>query len=335
VTADRVRQAGAALAGVAVRTPLLSASGLDAAVGAGVVCKAENLQRTNSFKFRGAYHHLVTLPGPVRDRGVVAASSGNHAQALALAARLLNTRATVVVPADIPATKADAIARLGATVVTYRRGVDDRDAIVADLAHSRGLAVVPSADSPAVMSGAGTVGLEFLTDVPDLSVLLVPVGGGGLAAGCATIAKAMSPRTRVIGVEPVAGNDTHLSLQAGRRVTVPAPETIADGLRHTTPAAGPFAINQRLLDDVLTVTDDQIAEAMALALTHLKVVVEPSGATGLAALIGGAVPSGWGRIGVVISGGNVDWAVLRSLTDRSIHSGLSRLRAGDRSEPAS
>ncbi len=332
LTAKHVRQAAAALAGAVIRTQVLANPGLDAAIGASVVCKAENLQVTNSFKFRGAYHHLLTLPEQIRSRGVIGASSGNHAQALALAARLLKTQATVVVPSDIPATKLEAITRLGARVVAYRHGVDDRDTVVAHLAERGGLAVVPSADSLAVMAGAGTVAWELLQDAPDLTALLVPMGGGGLAAGCATITKALCPWIRVIGVEPVEGNDTHLSLRHGRRIAVPAPVTIADGLRHTTPATAPFAVNQRLLDDVLTVTDDQIAEAMTLAFTHLKVVVEPSGAAALAAVTSGRVPGASGRMGVVLSGGNVDWSTLRSLINGRMHSGLPRLRTGDQAQ---
>ncbi|WP_369254121.1 threonine ammonia-lyase [Geodermatophilus amargosae] len=324
--ARHVAAAAAALEGVVERTPMLSSPALDAAVGAEVVCKAENLQRTNSFKFRGAYYHLLALSGERRGRGVVGASSGNHAQALALGGRLLDAPVHVVVPEDLPDVKLAAIARLGADIVTYRRGVDDRDRIVARLAHTHGLAVVPSADSLAVMAGAGTVGLELMQDAPGVGALLVPVGGGGLAAGCATVVTTHYPGVKVVGVEPAAGNDTLLSLRAGQLMAVPPPSTIADGLRHTAPAAGPFMINQRLLHDVVTVTDDEIAAAMALAFQHLKVVVEPSGATALAALLAGKAPVGSGRTGVILSGGNVDWTAYRSLTNGKMSHALPGLR---------
>jgi threonine dehydratase len=313
LTADDVRAAAARLAGTVVHTPLLTCAALDAELGATVLCKAENLQHTGSFKFRGAYHHLTSLTATQRARGVVGASSGNHAHALALAATMLGGRATVVVPADAPTVKLEAIARYGAEVVTYRRGCDDRDAIVARLAETRGLAAVPSANSVPVMAGAGTVAAEILADAPDVDTLLVPVGGGGLAAGCATLAKATSPHIRVIGVEPETGDDTRRSLHQGRRVSIAPPATVADGLTHTTPAPLPFRINLTLLDEVVTVPDRAIAEAMRLCFTHLKVVVEPSGATALAALAAGRVQPASGRMAVVISGGNVDWTRFRAL----------------------
>ncbi|MDI2129937.1 pyridoxal-phosphate dependent enzyme [Yinghuangia seranimata] len=325
VTAQAVEAAARLLDGVAVRTPMLSSPLLDAELGVRVAAKAENLQRTGAFKFRGAYHHVATLPPDARMGGVIGASSGNHAQALALAARLLGTRATVVIPHDVPLAKLDAIRRTGATVATYRRGVDDRDALVAELAAMHGLAVVPSADSVPVMAGAGTVAAEILRDAPDVDTLLVPLGGGGLAAGCATYVKAVKPGTRVIGVEPAGADDTRRSLLRGRRVSIPAPRTIADGLTHTTPSAGPFKVNRRLLDDVLVVDDHAIAEAVRLCFRHLHVVVEPSGATAMAALLGGALGGDPGRTAVVLSGGNVDWGTFRTMMEAD---GMGSVAAG-------
>jgi threo-3-hydroxy-L-aspartate ammonia-lyase len=312
-----IYQAAARLAGKITRTPVLSSPELDHALGAQVACKAENLQRTGAFKLRGALSHMLTLPGPALARGVIGASSGNHGHALAVAARMLGTRAVVVVPDDAPSVKVDAIAANGAQIHRYDRRSADRDAIVATIAESQRLCVVPSADSLQVMAGAGTVALEIMQELREPGVLLVPVGGGGLAAGCATIAKHIHPTVRLIGVEPASGDDTAQSLRAGRRVAIPPPTTIADGLTHTMPSPGPFAINQRLLDDVVTVDDDAIAEAMALCLRHLRVVVEPSGACGLAALIAGRLYGGCDKIAVVLSGGNVDWHTFRVLIDNS------------------
>lgn len=324
LTADGVRAAAEVLDGVAVSTPMLSSPELDAALGAAVLAKAENLQRTGAFKFRGAYHHVATLDPEARVRGVVGASSGNHAQALALTAGLFGTRATVVIPDDVPRGKLDAIRHLGGRVVTYRRGVDDRNALVAELAAAHDLAVVPSADSVPVMAGAGTVALEILRDAPDIDTLLVPLGGGGLAAGCATYVKAVRPSVRVIGVEPAGADDTRRSVRRGRRVVIRPPRTVADGLAHTSPALLPFRVNRRLLDDIVLVDDAAIARAMQLCFRHLNVVVEPSGATALAALVTGGVgrcAGEPGRTAVVLSGGNVDWATFRDLLERPSYPG--------------
>lgn len=313
-----IYQAAARLADKITRTPMLSSPELDQALGVHVACKAENLQRTGAFKLRGALNHMLTLPAPSLALGVIGASSGNHGHALAVAARTLGTRAVVVVPDDAPAVKVDAITASGAQVHRYDRRAADRDAIVARIADSQGLSVVPSADSSQVMAGAGTVALEIMQELPRPGALLVAVGGGGLAAGCATIAKHTHPGIKVIGVEPASGDDTARSLRAGQRVVIPPPATIADGLTHTTPSPRTFAINQRLLDDIVTVDDHAIAEAMALCLRHLRVVVEPSGACGLAALVARKLPETCGRIAVVLSGGNVDWYTFRVLID-NIH----------------
>ncbi|THA33014.1 threonine/serine dehydratase [Streptomyces sp. A1547] len=320
LTARDVQDAAANLEPVAARTPALTALSLDQAAGWPVVCKAESLQRTGSFKFRGAYHHASTLSTKERGEGLIGASSGNHAQALALAGKLLEVPATVVIPADAPAPKVEGVRALGGRVVTYRRACDDRDALVADIAARDGLAVVPSAGSRHVMAGAGTAALELLTEHPEIETLVVPVGGGGLAAGSATIAKHLHPGIKVIGVEPEDGADTLLSMRCGQRIALPeAPSTIADGLGHASPSPLTWAVNSRLLDDIVTITDQDITTAMAFAFRHLKVVAEPSGACALAAVLSGHVPHKSGTIGVVISGGGVDWPTFHRLISQPAH----------------
>nr|WSW64569.1 threonine/serine dehydratase [Streptomyces sp. NBC_00998] len=320
LTARDVQDAAANLEPVAARTPALTALSLDQAAGWPVVCKAESLQRTGSFKFRGAYHHASSLPAKERGPGLIGASSGNHAQALALAGKLLEVPATVVIPADAPAPKVEGVRALGGRVVTYRRSYDDRDALVADIAARDSLAVVPSAGSRHVMAGAGTVALELLTEHPEIETLVIPVGGGGLAAGSATIAKHLHPGIKVVGVEPEDGADTLLSMRCGQRIALPeAPSTIADGLGHTSPSPLTWAVNSRLLDGIVTVTDQDITTAMAFAFRHLKVVAEPSGACALAAVLSGRVPHESGTIGVVISGGGVDWPTFHRLISQPAH----------------
>lgn len=310
-----VLTAAALLDGIAVRTPNVASPALDDITGLRVLCKAENLQRTGSFKFRGAYHHATSIPHKERARGIVGASSGNHAQALALAGRILGVPATVVIPADAPNTKLEGAYALGAQVITYDRSREDRDAVVAEIAEKHGMNIIPSANSAQVMAGAGTAALELLTDHPHLTTLLVPVGGGGLAAGTAVIAKHLSPGIRVVGVEPHAGADTLASLRAGHRVTLDqVPQTVADGLGHTIPSELPWQVNAMLLDDVVTVTDPDITFAMEYAFRHLKCVVEPSGAVALAALLAHRLPKADGEVGVMISGGGVDLPMFHDLT---------------------
>lgn len=321
LTEHHVAQAAQLLSGVAVRTPMLSSRVLDRMTGVTAQFKAELFQHTNAFKFRGAYNHVMGLSPLSRARGVVGASSGNHAQALALTARLLGIHATVVVPEDCPQTKIAAIVADGASIVRYHRATDDRDKIVAGIAEETGAHIVPSSDAYSVMAGNGTVALEMLEDAPELDTLFVPLGGGGLAAGCATIAKALRPGIRVIGVEPEGANDTYVSWRRGERSTIPQVSTIADGLRHQAPSSRALAVNTRLLDDVVLVSDSEIAEAMRLAFTHLKAVPEPSGACAMAAVTSGRHLRGTRRVGVVLSGGNVDWSNFRTLADLGGRSG--------------
>ena len=301
LTADDVRAAAARLRGVAHRTPVLTSRTLDERVGAQVFLKAENLQRSGAFKFRGAYNAISTLPHGAK--GVAAFSSGNHAQAVALAASLLDVPAVILMPEDAPPTKLAATRGYGAEVVTYDRYTQDRDALGRALADERGLALVPPYDHAAVMAGQGTAALELIEDAGSLDVLVTPVGGGGLLSGSATIARELLPDVRVVGVEPEAGDDMRQSLASGERVTIDVPRTIADGLQTTSPGALPFEVIQRLVDEVVTVRDEQLVEAMRFLFERLKIVVEPSGAAAVAALLARRVEGS--RIGVVLSGGNV------------------------------
>jgi threonine dehydratase len=301
-----VEEAAGRLEGVAHRTPVLTSRTLDGRVGCPVLLKAENFQRGGAFKFRGAYNKVASLPADQRANGVVAYSSGNHAQAVALAAAAHGIQATILMPADAPRSKLEATRGYGAEVVTYDRYSEDRVELGEKLAADRGAALVPPYDDPMIIAGQGTAAMELLEDAGPLDILLVPVGGGGLISGCATAASALSPATTVIGVEPEAGDDTRQSLEAGHRVGIDVPRTIADGLQGNIPGRLTFPIIQRHVDRIVTVSDPQIVEAMVLLHDRLKVVVEPSGAVGVAALLSGAVPVDPGqRVGVVISGGNV------------------------------
>jgi threo-3-hydroxy-L-aspartate ammonia-lyase len=305
ITLQDVRSAAERLRGVAHRTPVLTSRTLDAATGAAVLCKAECFQRGGAFKFRGAYTMISQLDDAQLARGVAAYSSGNHAQAVAIAASLAGSPATILMPADAPAVKVEATRGYGAEVVTYDRYAQDREQLGRELAQSRGLTLVPPYEHPLIISGQGTVALELLQQEPRLDALLVPVGGGGLIAGCATAAKALAPSITVIGVEPQAGDDTRRSLAAGRRLRIAVPRTIADGQQAETPGELTFAINRALVDAVELVSDAEIVAAMRFAFDRLKVVLEPSGASALAALLAGRVRLPGRRVGVVLSGGNV------------------------------
>ncbi|HEV8175644.1 MAG TPA: threo-3-hydroxy-L-aspartate ammonia-lyase [Actinoplanes sp.] len=306
VTVEDVRAAAAQIKGVAHRTPVLRSRTLDGVVGAEVFVKCENLQRVGAFKFRGAYNAISRLAPEQLAKGIAAYSSGNHAQAVALAARELGSTAVIVMPADTPASKAAAVAGYGAEIVTYDRYTEDRVAIGEKLAADRGLALIPPYEHPHVIAGQGTAALELLEDAGALDALVVPVGGGGLIAGSATAAKALRPEIRVVGVEPEAGDDTKRSLAAGERVSIPVPRTIADGQAADIPGELTFSINRELVDGIVLVSDDEIRDAMRFAFERMKIVVEPSGATPLAALLAGRLDPPPARIGVIVSGGNVD-----------------------------
>ena len=309
ISIDDVRAAAERIAPLAHRTPLLRSRTLDARVGAPVALKAENLQRAGAFKFRGACNAVAAL----RPDGVCSVSSGNHAQALALAAREHGTHATILMPRDAPASKRAATEGYGAEVLEFDRYSEDRDALVRELAAERGLTLVHPYDEPLVMAGQGTVGLELAAEVDDLDIVLVPCGGGGLLSGVATAIKALRPAARIVGVEPQASDDTARSLHTGERVRVEVSRTIADGQQLPTPGERTWPVIRALVDDVVTVSDAEIVDAMRLLFERMKVVAEPSGATALAALLAGRVELRAGTVGVVISGGNVDAARFAAL----------------------
>jgi threo-3-hydroxy-L-aspartate ammonia-lyase len=311
-----VEAAARRLEGVAHRTPVFTSRTLDERTGARVHVKAECFQRGGAFKFRGAYNKISSLDEDALRRGVLAYSSGNHAQAVALAAALLGSHATIVMPEDAPAAKLDATRGYGAEIVPYDRWRESREEIGARLAGERGLELVRPYDDPLVMAGQGTAALELLEKVAELDLLLVPVSGGGLLAGCSTVAKALRPGIHVVGVEPEAGDDTRRSLAAGERVRIEVPRTIADGLQATEPGELTFEVNRRRVDEVVTVSDDEIVAAMTFLYDRLKLVAEPSGAVGIAALLAGKVDASGRAAGVVLSGGNVGAARFAELVSR-------------------
>ncbi|MET9144618.1 threonine/serine dehydratase [Streptomyces sp. NPDC004042] len=303
---NEVYRAAERIRGRVVRTPVLTLPEFDTELGAQLFLKAELHQVTGAFKIRGALNKLLSLPPGALRRGVVAASSGNHGRAVATLARGLAVPAVLVLPADAPAAKLDAVRREGARVVLYDPVHDDRDALTAGIAAEEGMSVLPSSDDPVVAAGHGTLALELFATTGPLDRLVLPVGGGGLAAGCATVAKALYPGIEVVGVEPRGGDDTARSLRAGHRVSVRTPDTLADGLRHRTPGRFTFEVNRRLLDSVVTVDDSEIAAAMGELWRHGRLVVEPSGACALAAVRARRPDPAGLRVGVVLSGGNVD-----------------------------
>lgn len=301
------------LRGIAHLTPVATSRTLDALTGRAVFLKCENLQRGGAFKFRGAYNMISRLPDEARRRGVVAYSSGNHAQGVALAARLLDTPAVICMPSDAPAVKVEATRGYGAEIVFYDRMRDDRAALAQRIAEERGATLAPPYDHPHIMAGQGTAALELLEQVEGIDTLVVPVGGGGLISGCAVAAHGVNPAIRVIGVEPDDADDTRRSLEAGERITISPPSTIADGLRVTTPGALTFPIVQRHVAQIVTVSDDEIREAIRFVMLRMKLVVEPSGAAGVAAALVGRLPDAARRVGVIVCGGNIDPPLLASL----------------------
>ena len=310
---DDVERAAARLAGVAHVTPELTSRTLDARTGGEVRLKAECFQRTGSFKFRGAYNAVAALDPSVRTAGVVAYSSGNHGQAISLAAALHGVPAVIVMPADAPEIKKAATAGYGAEIVEYDRDGESREEIGGRIAGDRGLSLIPPFDHWDVMAGQGTLALELFDTAP-VDVLVACVGGGGLISGCATVAKAQGD-VRVVGVEPEAGDDVKQSLATGERVTLPeAPRTIADGQQTTSCGDKTFSIIRERVDDVVTVTDAEIVAAMRFAFERLNIVLEPSGACAFAAVLAGRIDVRDQRVGITLSGGNVDLDRFRALT---------------------
>jgi len=306
ITYADVAAAAQRLQGVAHRTPVLTSRTADELTGAQLYFKCENFQRMGAFKFRGAYNALAQFTPQQRAAGVVAFSSGNHAQAVALSARLLGMPATIVMPQDAPPVKIAATRGYGAEVVLYDRYTEDREAIGRRLAESRGMTLIPPFDHPHVMAGQGTAALELLQETGPLDLLLVCTGGGGLISGCATAAHHLQPACRVVGVEPEAGNDVQQSLRAGAIVGIPVPQTIADGAQTQAPGKLTFPVIQALVSDVVTVSDDALKRAMRFFAQRMKIVVEPTGCLGAAAAFEQVVDVRGRRVGVIVSGGNVD-----------------------------
>lgn len=312
VTFADIEAAAGRLKGHALETPLIESPALNERVGLRVLIKPETLQRVGAFKFRGAFNRLVQLSAAERAKGVVAFSSGNHAQGVALAAKLLGIPALIVMPSDAPTVKVEATRGYGAEIRFYDRLTDSREAIAAEIARERGSVVVPAFDDPHIIAGQGTVGLEMVRQAEAigarLDVVSAPISGGGLIAGIATAVKALSPKTAIVGVEPEGFDDTLKSLQAGERVVMkPETRSLCDALESPFPGEITFAIMRATVADVATVTDAEVAEAMRVAFSVLKLVVEPGGAASLAALLAGKIDMfGGDTLGLVLSGGNVD-----------------------------
>lgn len=311
---DEIRAAAVVIASEAVRTPVVRSDELDSLVGAVVFGKDESRQRAGSFKFRGAFHRLSAIPPDERPLGVVAVSSGNHGAAVACAAQILGIEATVHIPADVAPAKRALIEGFGARIVTFDRATPDREALARQQVADTGATFVHPFEDPLVMRGQGTLALELHDQVGQLDVLLVPMSGGGLMAGCASAMRQLDPMCELIGVEPANADDTVRSFAAGKRISIETPVTIADGLAVTSPGAATFEINRQLIDDVVSVTEGAIVEAMRVAARHLDRSLEPSGAVGLAAMLTTPDRFASRRVGVVLSGGNIDADRFATLT---------------------
>ena len=308
-----IEAAAERIKGVAHRTPMLTSRTADALSGAQLFFKCENFQRTGAFKFRGAYNAIARFTDAQRQAGVLTYSSGNHAQAIALSASLAGIRSSIIMPHDAPELKVQATRAYGGEVIVYDRYKENREEIGRALARERGMTLIPPYDHPDVIAGQGTAAKELFEEVGELDVLLVCLGGGGLLAGCALAASALSPSCKVIGVEPEAGNDGQQSLRKGEIVHIGVPDTIADGAKVTHLGEHNFNVIQRHVDDIVTVSDLQLVATMKFLAERMKMVVEPTGCLAAAAALHGAVPIQGKRVGVLISGGNVDLAVFAKL----------------------
>jgi threonine dehydratase len=301
-----IEQAAGRIKGVAHRTPVLTSRTANAMSGAELFFKAENLQRMGAFKFRGAYNAISKFSDEQKRAGVLTFSSGNHAQAIALSASLLGIQSAIIMPLDAPELKVRATRGYGGEVITYDRYKENREEIGARLAKERGMTLIPPYDHPDVICGQGTAAKELIEDAGQLDIVLVPLGGGGLLAGCALAAATLSPSCKVIGVEPEAGNDGQRSLRSGQIVDIPVPQTIADGAQTTHLGHHNFAVIQRFVDDIVTVSDEQLKATMRFFAERMKIVVEPTGCLAAAAALHGVVPVAGKKVGILISGGNVD-----------------------------
>jgi threo-3-hydroxy-L-aspartate ammonia-lyase len=311
-----IRAAADVISGEAVVTPVVGSERLDALTGAMILGKDESQQRAGSFKFRGAFHRLSLVPAEARSRGVVAVSSGNHGAAVACAAQILGIEATVHVPGDVAPAKRALIEEFGARIVTFDRSVADREAGARRQAAETGATFIHPFEDPLVQQGQGTAALEFHGQVGPLDVLVVPMSGGGLMAGCASAMHQLDPGCGLIGVEPAVADDTRRSFAAGHLVTIAPPQTIADGLAVTAPGTTTFAINRELVADVVTVTDDELIGAMRVAADLLGRRLEPSGAAALAAVLTDPARFTGRRVGLILSGGNIDPERFAELTAR-------------------
>ena len=314
-TLDDIRVAAGRIKTIARRTPVFTSGTFDALAGVNAFFKCENFQRGGAFKIRGAANFVYSIPKDELSRGVVSFSSGNHAQAVAIAAASVGTPATIVMPADAPKSKLEATRGYGATVVTYDRTLGNREEIGRKIAGETGATLVPPYDHPWIIAGQGTAALELIEEVPELDSLIVCIGGGGLISGCSIAAKALRPDIRIFGVEPNDANDTWLSRQAGSRVEIPMPLTCADGLRSTKPGELTFPIIQKNVEDIILVSDREIRETMRFLVTRMKMLVEPSGAVAAAALFHHKLPKDLGKTGVIVSGGNVDLEFFQTIWD--------------------
>ncbi len=317
VTYDDVVGAAERIRALARNTPVLASRLFDEAAGLKAVFKCENLQRGGAFKIRGAANFLLSLSPEERKRGVVTFSSGNHAQAVAIAAAHLGISATIVMPTDAPRAKVESTLVYEPKVVFFDRMREDREEIASRIARETGAVVLPSYDHPWIVAGQGTVALELLREYPDLQAILVPLGGGGLLSGTLVVAHQMNPGTKVFGVEPELANDWDQSLQKGEPVEIAPPATIADGLRTLTPGKVTFPIVNELTAGILTVSEREIKMAVRFLMSRLKLIVEPSGAVGAAAALCKKLPSGVGSAGILLSGGNVDFSVIAQICEEA------------------
>jgi threonine dehydratase len=313
ISSDDIARAAERIRGIAHRTAVMSSRTFDERTGRRAVFKCENLQRGGAFKIRGAANLVYSTPAAEARRGFVAYSSGNHAQAVAIAAASVGAPATIVMPSDSPRSKVEGTRGYGARVVMYDRLTEDREAIGARVAAETGATLAPPFDHPAIMAGQGTVALELLEQAAGLDALVIPIGGGGLISGCAVAAKSTRPGIRIFGVEPEDGNDTFLSLRAGERVSIPPPTSSADGLRAPRPGQLTFPVIREHVEAVILVSEAEIREAMKFLLTRMKILVEPSGAVTAAAVLFGKLPADVSHPGIVLSGGNVDLEFLATL----------------------
>jgi threonine dehydratase len=313
LTFDLIKQAAKRIRSRIHRTPVITSRSFNEMAGREVFFKSENLQRAGAFKIRGATNKILSLTDEEKRRGVAAFSSGNHAQAVALASREAGISAVIAMPDDAPAAKVAATRAYGAKIIFYDRQKQDREGVALEIAEREKRVMVPPYDDYFILAGQGTCGLEFLEEVPDLDCLLAPCSGGGLFAGVSTAAKAINPRIRCFAVEPDTADDTRQSFVKGERVSIPPPPTIADGLRVQRPGNLTFPVLQKTAEDVLTVTDEEIVETVKILLFRMKLLVEPSGAAAAAAVLMGKLPRDTKRAGVILSGGNIDAAVLSKL----------------------